>query len=172
VVNHPRNRGIISRLCDLTGPEAVTTFKNQTIKWSCLMALQLLHLSPVKLRQNVSSTKSDRAVRIRRDGPSRSASTTTSSSSSPSKNFLLPKEKIQKKNQEKRAEIICYYFYYQCCRLFCQKETLLILYLKYYAIKKKIYYHTIAFFSPPNLISIFINCSTSYYAVSIRYLPT
>ena len=86
-------------------------------------------------------------------------------------NFLLPKEKIQKKNQEKRAEIICYYFYYyQYCRLFCQKETLLILYLKYYAIKKKIYYHTIAFFSPPNLISIFINCSTSYYAVSIRYL--
>merc|ERR1712045_392547 len=91
VVNHPRNRGIISRLCDLTGPEAVTTFKNQTIKWSCLMALQLLHLSPVKLRQNVSSTKSDRAVRIRRDGSS--SPSTTSTSSSPSKTSSSQKKK-------------------------------------------------------------------------------
>ena len=100
VVNHPRNRGIISRLCDLTGPEAVTTFRTQTIKWSCLMALQLLHLSPVKLRQNVSSTKSDRAVRIRRDGPSRSAST-TSSSSSPSKTSSSQKKKSKRKTKKR-----------------------------------------------------------------------
>merc|ERR1712079_831190 len=37
VVNHPKNRGIISRLLDLTSPEALTSFQSRTIHWSSLM---------------------------------------------------------------------------------------------------------------------------------------
>ena len=101
VVNHPRNRGIISRLCDLTGPEAVTTFRSRTIQWSCLMALQLLHLSPVKIRQNVS----DRAVRIRRsvDGESSASTTSSSTTSSPSKALWSPSRKKKSKRKKKRG---------------------------------------------------------------------
>ena len=102
VVNHPRNRGIISRLCDLTGPEAVSTFRSRTIQWSCLMALQLLHLSPVKIRQNVSS---DRAVRIPRRSGSSASTTSSSTTSSPSKALWSPsrKKKSKRKTKKKRG---------------------------------------------------------------------
>ena len=46
---HPGNRGIINRLLDLTSPEALLSFRSQTIQWSSILALQLLHLSPVKI---------------------------------------------------------------------------------------------------------------------------
>ena len=97
VVNHPRNSGIISRLCDLTAPDAVTSFRSRTIQWSCLMALQLLHLSPVKgaLSPGKGATN---AVKIKRDG----SSSTSSASSSPSKVFWSPSRKRMSKRKKKK----------------------------------------------------------------------
>ena len=75
---HPKNRGIISRLLDLTSPEAVASFRSRTIHWSSLMAVHLLHLCPVKL-----DPSSQRLGAVK--GGSASSSPSSSTSSSPSK---------------------------------------------------------------------------------------
>ena len=89
VVSHPKNRGIISRLLDLTSPEAVVSFRSRTIHWSSLMAVHLLHLCPVKLDSGFSQDASKRLARcaVKKGSASSSTSTPTSVSrvSSPSK---------------------------------------------------------------------------------------
>ena len=81
VVSHPKNRGIISRLLDLTSPEAVASFRSRTIHWSSLMAVHLLHLCPVKL--DTSSSSPPRLAHAVKG--SASSSSSSSLSSSPSK---------------------------------------------------------------------------------------
>ena len=89
VVSHPKNRGIISRLLDLTSPEAMVSFRSRTIHWSSLMAVHLLHLCPVKLDSGFSQDASKRLARcaVKKGSASSSTSTPTSVSrvSSPSK---------------------------------------------------------------------------------------
>ena len=78
VVSHPKNRGIISRLLDLTSPEAMVSFRSRTIHWSSLMAVHLLHLCPIKLNSNPSP-------RLAHAVKGSASSSSSSLSSSPSK---------------------------------------------------------------------------------------
>ena len=88
VVSHPKNRGIISRLLDLTSPEAMVSFRSRTVHWSSLMAVHLLHLCPVKLDSGFSQDASKRLARCAVKGSASSSSSTPTSISrvsSPSK---------------------------------------------------------------------------------------
>lgn len=100
VVSHPKNRGIISRLLDLTSPEAVVSFRSRTIHWSSLMAVHLLHLCPVKLDSGFSQDASKRLARCAVKGSaSSSTSTPTSVSrvSSPSKRKTSSRKRRSKR---------------------------------------------------------------------------
>ena len=107
VVSHPKNRGIISRLLDLTSPEAVVSFRSRTIHWSSLMAVHLLHLCPVKLDSGFSQDASKRLARcaVKKGSASSSTSTPTSVSrvSSPSKRKNRTSSAKQKRRSKRRS---------------------------------------------------------------------
>ena len=99
VVNHPQNRGIISKLCDLTAPESVTSFRSRTIHFSCLLAFHLMHLNPVKL--NVGTSRRllvGTSATATRD----ISSASTSSSNSPSKTSWSPSRRKRSLRKKKK----------------------------------------------------------------------
>merc|ERR1711971_1535206 len=101
VVSHPKNRGIISRLLDLTSPEAVVSFRSRTIHWSSLMAVHLLHLCPVKLDSGFSQDASKRLARCAVKG---SASSSTSTPTSVSRVSSPSKRKTSSAKRKRRSK--------------------------------------------------------------------
>ena len=105
VVSHPKNRGIISRLLDLTSPEAMVSFRSRTIHWSSLMAVHLLHLCPVKL-ENTGFSARERLARCAVKGSASSSSSTPTSVSrvsSPSKRKNRTSSAKRKKRSKRRS---------------------------------------------------------------------